>query len=113
MSPLLSAALDEVRLLAASRPWSLPSATAIEEAQRLLDLVTVEWPAPEVLAEPDGSISLEWEAGDHGWLALAVDGSGTVTHSAVIEGDEYGQTETFEADRLPDWAGELLRRLHP
>ncbi|MCW7539127.1 hypothetical protein OOT46_14885 [Aquabacterium sp. A7-Y] len=112
MSPLLSTALEEARLLAFSRPWILPSDNTLAEAERLLALVISRWPEPDVLVEPDGSVSLEWEAGEQGWLTLAVAGSAEVTHSAVIEGDEYGQVEPFGSE-LPDWAAALLRRLFP
>jgi hypothetical protein len=54
--------------------------------------------------------SLEWEAGAHGWLQLLVRGDGQLTHSAVLEGDEYGQSEDF-GNVLPDWAASLLARL--
>lgn len=110
MSPLLRTAVDEARALAAARGWAVPSTQAIAEAQRLLDLVQAQWRAPAVQAEPAGAISLEWEAGAHGWLKLSVDGSGRLEHSAVIEGDEYAQLEDF-GDALPDWARHLLGRL--
>ncbi|AKJ31802.1 hypothetical protein [Caldimonas brevitalea] len=111
MSPLLAAALAEAHALGRSRAWSPPSDAAVADAERLLDLVAAPWPAPEVLVEPTGVIALEWEAGAHGWLRLAVQGDATVEHSAVIEGDEYGQVESL-SDGLPDWAAELLRRLY-
>jgi hypothetical protein len=64
-------------------------------------------------AQPDGAITFEWEAAEHGWLRLSLDGSGRLSHSAVIAGDEYEQVEDFApaAAELPGWAGELLRRL--
>ncbi len=111
----IAEALDEARALAAQRPWQLPNEATVIEAQRVLDLVSVEWPAPEVQAHANGAITLEWEAGGdagtHGWLTLTVVGQGTVEHAAVIDGDEYGLTEDF-TDLLPGWANELLRRLH-
>ena len=109
MSPLLVAALDEARALA-DRGWSAPNEATIDEAQRLLDLVAPGWRAPMVRVEHDGAITLEWEAGEYGWLSLSVEGIGTLEHSAVIEGDEYAQVEDFGRD-LPDWAGALLHRL--
>jgi hypothetical protein len=111
----IAEALDEARALAAQRPWQLPNEATVIEAQRLLDLVSVEWPAPEVQAQANGAIALEWEAGGdadaRGWLTLTVVGQRTVEHAAVIDGDEYGLTEDF-VDVLPGWANELLRRLH-
>ena len=104
-------ALLEARALAAQRDWEMPNEATLAEAQRLLDLVCVEWPAPEVQTQANGAIVLEWEAGAHGWLTLTVVGQGTVEHAAVIDGDEYGLTEDF-IDVLPGWANELPQRLH-
>ena len=109
MSPLLTAAIEEARVLA-ERGWTAPSDATIDEAQRLLDLVSPAWRAPMVRVEPHGAISLEWEAGEYGWLSLSVEGIGTLEHSAVIEGDEYALVEDF-GNELPDWAGTLLHRL--
>jgi hypothetical protein len=111
MSPLLAAALEEARLLSAARDWTLPSDQTLAQAERLLPLVTAQWPAPELQVESDGAIVLAWDAGARGWVELRLDGSGQLTHSAVIDGDDYGQAEDF-ADRLPDWAAEVLRRLY-
>jgi hypothetical protein len=107
----IAEALAEARALAAQRAWQLPNEATVIEAQRLLDLVSVDWPAPEVQAQANGTITLDWEAGAHGWLTLTVAGQRTVEHAAVIDGDEYGLTEDF-MDVLPGWANELLRRLH-
>ena len=104
-------ALQEAHTFAEAREWQLPSEATVAEAQRLLDLLASEWPAPEVQADANGSISLEWEAGAHGWLRLTVTGQQKLEHAAVIAGDEYGLTEDFAAV-LPSWAHELLRRLH-
>jgi hypothetical protein len=111
----IAEAMLEAQALAAQRDWQMPTEATQAEAQRLLDLVCVEWPAPEVQAQANGAITLDWEAGGdagtHGWLTLTVAGQGTVEHAAVIDGDEYGLTEDF-TDVLPGWANELLRRLH-
>jgi len=110
MSPLLAAALDEARPLAAERGWQLPGDKTLAEAERLLQLVSANWREPAVQVEPEGAISLEWDTGAHGWLKLTVDGSGMLAHSAVIEGDDYEQSEPF-GDELPDWARTLLGKL--
>ncbi|HWP19177.1 MAG TPA: hypothetical protein VNO84_08610 [Burkholderiaceae bacterium] len=110
LPPALAAALEEVRSLVEDRAWAWPSPQTLAEAQRLLALVERGWPPPALQAEPDGALTFTWEAGERGWLSLQVSGRGTLTHSAVIEGDEYGQEEPFTED-LPPWAHELLRRL--
>ena len=106
----LRSALDEVEPLVANRGWIRPGPATIHAAERLLALVEALPRPPAVQVEPAGTISFEWEAGDHGWLTLTVDDQGRLTHSAVLGEDEFTQAEAF-GDALPDWAAELLRRL--
>jgi hypothetical protein len=111
MSPLLMLAIADAVPFVDGRGWTPPDSVTIAEADRLLALVAPLGREPMAEVEPDGSIALEWEAADHGWLRFTVDGSGRLAHSAVIGGDDYEQVEPFEDTRLPDWAAELLRRL--
>lgn len=111
---MLAASLADARLLAGARAWTVPNDATLREAERLFALLATAgaaWPAPAVWVQPDGAVVVEWEAGKRGWLALSVHGLGTLTHAAVIDGDDYGLSEDF-GDALPDWALELLRRLH-
>lgn len=115
MSPAaapLQAALDEAAALGAGRGWTAPDAATRAEAERLLTLLAADVRQPQVQVEPDGRIVFEWDAPPIGWLQLAVQGHGELTHSAVIGGDEYGQSEPF-GDTLPGWARQLLDKLHP
>ena len=81
----------------------------IHAAERLLELVADCRARPPSRSSP-GTISFEWEAADHGWLTLTVDGQGQLTHSAVLGEDEFSQAEAFD-EELPDWAATLLQRL--
>ena len=110
MHPALQAALDDVRPLIADRGWTDPAPATIEAAERLLALVDEMPRPPAVQVDPEGTISFEWEAADHGWLTLTVDDRGQLTHSAVLGEDEFTQAEAF-GDTLPDWAATLLQRL--
>lgn len=110
MHTSLQAALDEVEPLIATRGWQRPKPATIAAAERLLALVEAQPRQPAIQVEPEGSISFEWEAGDHGWLTLTVDDQGQLTHSAVLGGDEFTQAEAF-GDTLPGWAASLLQRL--
>lgn len=110
MQPALQAALAEVEPLIAERGWTPPPPSTLQAAERLLGLVSRLPRAPAVQVEPDGRISFEWEAAEHGWLTLTVDGQGQLAHSAVLGEDEFTQSEAF-GDELPDWAGTLLQRL--
>ena len=110
MHPHLQSALEEAEPLIAERGWIAPGTATVAAAERLLDLVDKLPRPPAVQVEPDGTISFEWEAADHGWLTLTMDDAGQLTHSAVLGEDEFTQTEAF-GDALPDWADNLLRRL--
>ena len=110
MHPALAAALAEAAPLIAERGWTQPVPATIAAAERLLELVATLPRAPAVQVEPEGTISLEWEAAEHGWLTLTVDDSGNLTHSAVLDEDEFTQAEPF-GDALPGWAANLLQRL--
>jgi hypothetical protein len=110
MHQALEAALQEVEPMIANRGWTRPTPEAIQAAERLATLVDKLARPPAIQVEPEGTISFEWEAADHGWLTLTVDDQGQLTHSAVIGEDEFTQTESFD-DKLPDWAASLLQRL--
>jgi hypothetical protein len=110
MHALLAAALAEVAPMIARRGWTAPAPATIAAAERLLGLVEKLPRAPAVQAEPEGTISFEWEAAEHGWLTLTVDATGQLTHSAVLGEDEFAQAEAF-GDDLPGWAANLLARL--
>lgn len=110
LPPPLAAAIEEVRSLAEQRAWTLPDEATLAEAQKLLTLLRAGWPEPVVQIEPDGRITLTWEAGRRGWLTFTVSGTGQLAHNGVIVGDDYVKEEPF-ADELPAWAAEVLRRL--
>jgi hypothetical protein len=110
MHSALSAALADVAPLIANRGWIAPAPATIAAAQRLLALVEAMPRQPVVQVEPEGTISFEWEAAEHGWLTLTVDDAGQLAHNAVLGEDEFTQSEAF-VDALPDWADNLLRRL--
>lgn len=109
MHPLLATALNETKPLVESRGWAWPAPSTLAEAERLLGL-TSRHRLPTIQIDADGSISLEWEAAETGWLTLTVDGSGQVRHSAVIGEDEFERSEVF-GDVLPEWAANVLERL--
>ena len=109
MHPLLATALNEAKPLMESRAWAVPTPSTLAEAERLLGL-TSRHRLPTVQIDADGSVRLEWEAAETGWLTLTVDGSGQVRHSAVIGEDEFERSEVF-GDVLPEWATTVLERI--
>lgn len=113
LPPLLQQAWAEAQPLIRTRGWQPPAEAAWADAARLLALVA-PWPAPTVSVDPEGAVLLEWEQDPRGWLQLSVRGDGQLVHSAVLDGDDYGQSEPFVATQpptLPDWAATLLTRL--
>jgi hypothetical protein len=108
----LQVALDEALAIGRERGWTAPDLETLSEARRLLALVEGETDWDELRVEPDGVVSIEWEVPELGWLQLSVRGQGTLTHKAVIDGDEYEQTEPF-GPTLPAWALALLVKLRP
>jgi len=112
-SEALATALHEARLLGANRPWTPPTPATQAEAERLLALLAgaQAWPPGEIEVQPDGTIHIDWDAGERGWVTLSVDGHALLTHSAVIDGDEYTLAEPWDGQSLTDWAAEVLRRL--
>ena len=110
MHSTLKIALEDAAPFIADRGWVAPRQATIAAAERLLKLVAPLQRQPAVQVEPEGTITFEWEAADHGWLTLTVDDAGQLTHSAVLGEDEFTQSEAF-ADALPDWADNLLQRL--
>ncbi|MDZ7854948.1 hypothetical protein [Sphaerotilus sp.] len=115
LAAALAAALHEARLLGADRPWTPPTPATQAEAAHLLALLAAKpaWPPAEIEVQPDGAVHFDWDAGERGWVTLCVNGRGALTHSAVIDGDEYTLAEpwTPASGALTDWAGEVLRRL--
>src|SRR4051794_1314815 len=94
-TPSLAAAVAEAESMK-DRGWQPPPAAALADAERALSLVAAGgWRAPQVQVSPEGEVLLAWESGPRGWLQWSVKGDGRLTHSAVIEGDEYGQDEAF------------------
>jgi hypothetical protein len=110
MNPLLEQALADVDPLTAERGFVRPTSATVSEAERLLALVHPRWRTPTVEVLSDGAVTLDWDAGAHGWLQLTVQGDGRLVHSAVIDGDDYAQSEPF-FEHLPDWADALLKKL--
>ena len=75
---------------------ALPTAAALREAHELL-LALPQWcVAPVPIVEPSGAIAFEWDMGPNRWLVLALKGTGTIEHSAVLGfGNELWGTTNF------------------
>ena len=70
----------------------VPSADTQREAIELLRMLPLDADMPEPVIEPSGAISWTWDRGGDEILILAVDGTGRVQRSAVVDGDESWDT---------------------
>lgn len=107
----LHEAYEEAIRLAPHGDQALPSPSAMREADELLAALPQWCVAPNPVVEPSGAITFEWDLGPHRWLALAVKGTGTVEHSAMLGlGNEQWGTRNF-AGALDSHGLKLLSEL--
>lgn len=83
---------------------------AISEAYRFLQM----WPSslsfPEVAAEPDGDIALEWIEGRRQMFSISFSGSSRITYAGVFGINEVHGTEYF-GDVIPKVVLDSVRRV--
>jgi len=82
----LSMALAEVvadKAADAGAPQGLPNATAIEEAIALLLMLPMDVAVPEPVIEGSGTVAWVWDSEPGKFLALAVNGTGSLQHSTL------------------------------
>lgn len=87
------------------------SEEAYLEARKLLGRIPLEFPAPDIVAEPEGDIGFEWYRGKGFSLVLSLDGSKTITYAA-----RFGRNETYGTEELtesfPEAITHFLKRLY-
>lgn len=94
--PALSDSYREAEAQAPYGDQSLPSAGAMHEAVELLEALPHWCKMPVPTIEPSGAIAFEWDLGPNRWLVLALKGTGTIEHSAIIGlGNELWGTRNF------------------
>ena len=92
----LSAGYQEAGRLAESGEQAAPTPAAIREADELLTALPQWCVAPVPTVEPSGAIAFEWDLGPSRWLVLALKGTGTIEHSAMLGlGNEQHGTRNF------------------
>jgi hypothetical protein len=124
VTPLLAALTPSVYEAQFANAWSalgevlqdepsvVPSATAIDEAVALLEMLPSNvWP-PEPVIEDSGTIAWVWDRWPGKFLALAVNGTGKVQRSAVVDGQRSWDTAAM-LDRLSPADLELLAKFSP
>lgn len=76
--------------------------SAVLSAEMIIRGLPDGLPVPEVGAEPDGAISLDWIHSQHRMLSLSVGGDSRLAHG-WIDGSESGHAVVgFDGVRLPD-----------
>ncbi len=94
--PALAASYKEAEEQAQFEDQALPSAGAMKEAQELLEALPHWCATPMPTIEPSGAIAFEWDMGPGRWLVLALKGTGTIEHSAILGlGNERWGTGNF------------------
>lgn len=87
----------------------MPTQAAIDEAFEILEMLPSNIPPPEPVIEDSGTIAWVWDGEVGKFLALAVNGTGTIQRSAIIDGERSWDT-TPMLDRLSRAHLEVLAR---
>lgn len=74
--------------------------TAYEYAHRLIELLPVDLPVPEIYPEPDGDLAIEWDLGKRRVLSIAVGRDGTLNYAGLFGRKKLHGVE-FLGDRIP------------
>jgi hypothetical protein len=108
--------LEDVFQACASENWDGEGAEPISreaywEASRIIRLLPISFPIPEIVPEPNGQIGLEWSTGRGKVFVVAVGGNQVLTYGGLFgDGSRTGGTEPFQ-DALPQTIVSHLERL--
>jgi hypothetical protein len=109
----IATVLDELRALGEEcrdADWDGFGALAVNEttlrnACRFVESLPAELPMPDVGAEPDGAVTLEWHRNPRLTLSVSVHEDGSLHYAALIGAGRHWGTEPFEgavSSRLSD-----------
>jgi hypothetical protein len=83
------------------------------EAAKLLELLPLYLPLPEIVPEPTGDIALEWHRDHQFTFILSVNGNNTITYAGIFgPGNEIHGTENF-TESIPRIIIDNIQRLLP
>jgi hypothetical protein len=71
------------------------------EARKLLSMIPVSLPQPEISAEPDGEIGFEWYKDRHSVFVVSVGGNNILTYAALFGKDCKAHGTEFLGRALP------------
>lgn len=81
------------------------------EAGKLLTLLPLSFPMPEIVPEPTGEIGLEWYKGKQFVFVISVGGNNIITYAGIFgEGNKTHGTEVF-TESIPPTILRNIRRL--
>jgi len=83
---------------------------AVSDAWKLIKLLPSSIRMPEILAEPNGEIALEWYKGSKLIFVVSVSGKGTITYAGIFGSNTIHGSEYF-SESLSPIIVESLRRL--
>lgn len=90
------------------------SAGAYHAAVRFILAIPAAFPMPDVVPEPDGDISLEWDCGRWNALSLSIGENGRIAYAAMLGRDKREKgSEVFDDVIPPEILGILWEVTHP
>lgn len=110
--------LDDIYKECSTRDWDGYGAVPIieatyREAETVIRSLPSFVPPPDILAEPDGGIGLDWDKGEGFSFTISVSGNNVLTYAGLFgENSETYGTETL-AGILPKVIIDNLERLFP
>ena len=90
------------------------SAGAYRTAVRFLWAIPAAFPMPDAAVEPDGSFSLEWDAGRWNALSLSIGEGGRIAYAAMLGKDKREKGSEVFDDVIPqEILSALWKVTHP
>jgi hypothetical protein len=85
------------------------SSVALEIAQEFCDRLPADWPSPEVAADPEGDVCLEWARGPRWVFTITVSEAGQFSYAGLFESNRVQGVETSSHLALEAVRGSLER----
>jgi hypothetical protein len=85
--------------------------TSVSHAFHLLSHMPADVPAPEISADPDGEVSIEWYRESRHVFSVSVSPAGTLSYAGIFGKSSVYGTEDFVGEYLPVAIRANLRRL--
>ena len=86
------------------------ASSALMNAFRVVLSLPTAFPLPEIVADPDGEISLEWHLGPRNTFSFSVGPAGELAYAGLFGHNKVHGTEYF-TDEIPEAVLDNLRRV--